>query len=56
MTNVAARLCALAIHGQILVTGDIAVIPGDAYPTRNFGQRRLKNVSAPVEVFEIRRA
>jgi hypothetical protein len=28
----------------------------DAYPARRFGRRRLKNVSALVEVLDIRRA
>ena len=56
VTNVAARVCALATDGRILVTGDIAQMLGDAYPARNIGRRRLKNVSALVEVFEIRRA
>ena len=56
VTNVAARLCALADHGQILVTGTVARMLRDACPARRLGRRRLRNVSAPVEVFEIRRA
>lgn len=56
VTNVAARVCALATDGRILVTGDIAQMLGDVYPARSCGRRRLKNVSAPIEVLEIRRA
>lgn len=56
VTNVAARLCALAAEGQILVTGSVAQMLNDTYPARRLGRRRLKNVSAPVEVFEIRHA
>ena len=56
VTNVAARLCALATQGQILVTGAVARTLNDAYPARRLGRRRLKNLSVPVEVFEIRRA
>lgn len=53
VTNVAARLCALADHGQILATGTVARILRDACPARRLGRKRLKNVSAPVEVFEV---
>lgn len=53
VTNVAARLCALAIHGQILVSADVAKMFGSTLRTRRLGQRKLKNVSAAVEVFEI---
>ena len=56
VTNVAARVCALATDGRILVTGDIAQMLGDAYPARSCGRRNLKNVSAPIEVLDIRRA
>ena len=53
VTNVAARLCALADHGQILATGAVARMLRQAFEFRRLGRRRLKNVSAPVEVFEI---
>ncbi len=56
VTNVAARICALATGGQILVTGNVTRVLGGAYPARSFGQHKLKNVSVPVEVFEIHRA
>lgn len=53
VTNIAARLCALATEGQILITGDVARMLNGAYPARRLGRRRLKNVSTPVEVFAI---
>jgi len=53
VTNVAARLCALADHGQILATGAVARMLRETVAFRRLGRRRLKNVSEPVEVFEI---
>lgn len=53
VTNVAARLCALARRGQILVPKELARISPAARRARRLGRRPLKNVSAPVEVFEI---
>ncbi|MFQ5893530.1 MAG: adenylate/guanylate cyclase domain-containing protein [Nitrospinota bacterium] len=53
VTNVAARLCALASGGQTLVAGGVARMVGGAYRARRLGRRKLKNVTAPVEVFEI---
>lgn len=53
VTNIAARLCALATEGQILSTGNVARMLNGIHPARRLGLRRLKNVSAPVEVFEI---
>jgi len=54
ITNIAARLCALASHGQILAPAHVSRMLPDKYPARRLGQRRVKNVSAPVDVFEIR--
>lgn len=53
VTNIAARLCALADHGQILITGRIAELVTGRYAVRRLGPRRLKNVSGAVEVFEV---
>jgi len=53
VTNIAARLCALADHGQILVTGAVARMLRESFAFRRLGRRRLKNVSVPVEVFEL---
>jgi len=53
VTNIAARLCALATQGQILVSGELAKeVPG-MYALRALGPRTLKNVSGAVEVFEV---
>ncbi len=52
VTNVAARLCALANRGQILVTGAVARTLRGRFAFERLGRRTLKNVSAPVEVFE----
>lgn len=51
--NIAARLCALATAGQILLTRDVARMLNGAHAVRRLGARRLKNVSAPVDVFEL---
>lgn len=53
VTNVAARLCDLATSGRILVPGELARMLRGACRVRRLGRRKLKNVSAPVEVFEI---
>lgn len=55
VTNVAARLCALASRGRILVPGEAARLLRGKCRVRCRGLRRLKNVSTPVEVFEILR-
>jgi class 3 adenylate cyclase/HAMP domain-containing protein len=53
VTNVAARLCAEARRGQILVGPETARrVHGDV-PLRRLGPRQLKNVEAPVDVWEI---
>jgi class 3 adenylate cyclase len=53
VTNVAARLCERATHGRILVSGELVRALHGAHPMRRLGWRRLRNVSAPVEVFEV---
>jgi class 3 adenylate cyclase len=53
VTNIAARLCALAAHGQVLVPAEVARIAHGEYRARRLGSRKLKNVDTPVEVFEI---
>lgn len=53
VTNIAARLSALATRGQILATRSLVdVLPPD-YSWRPLGPQRLENVSAPVEVVEL---
>lgn len=52
VTNVAARLCALASGGKILTTRETAAhLPAGCH--RPFGVHTLKNVARPVEVVEV---
>jgi len=53
VTNVAARLCALATRGQILATKATADLLPDGCECRSLGPHQLKNVTGPVEVVEI---
>lgn len=53
VTNIAARLCALATRGQILISERMAKSVQGSYQLRALGPRTLKNVSRPIEVFEI---
>ena len=54
VTNVAARLCALARHGQILTTRATSDLLPPGCACRPLGPQSLKNVANPVEVIEIR--
>jgi len=54
VTNVAARLSALARHGQILTTRATADLLPPGYACRSLGPQSLKNVMSPIEVVEIR--
>ena len=52
VTNIAARLCALANGGQALTTKAVAdLVPGRC-DFRRLGPQHLKNVARPVEVVE----
>jgi adenylate cyclase len=53
--NIAARVAAHARGGQILCTGEVAAAIGDVSDMRcvTVGTVRFKNVSEPVEVFEV---
>ncbi len=53
VTNVAARLCALARGGQILTTKATAELLRGGCHCRSLGVHALKNVTRPVEVVEI---
>jgi class 3 adenylate cyclase len=53
VTNVAARLSALASGGQILTTRATADLLGRSTEWRSVGARPLKNVTGPVEVVEV---
>lgn len=57
VTNVAARLCALATGGSILVSADVAQhLKEAAYALEPLGPQMLKNVSRPVLTFRLREA
>ncbi|MDZ7267647.1 MAG: adenylate/guanylate cyclase domain-containing protein [candidate division KSB1 bacterium] len=53
VSNIAARLCALATNGGILVSDAVAEIIKTRYALHPLGQQKLKNVSQPVFVFKI---
>lgn len=53
VTNVAARLAALARGGQILTTRETAAVLAHACSCRSLGPHTLKNVARVVEVVEI---
>ena len=52
-TNLASRLGALAQGGRILIGPETRRRLGDRFPVRSLGRKRLKNLSSPVEVFEV---
>ena len=56
VTNVAARLAALARGGQILTTRETAAVLATACGCRSLGPHALKNVTRPVEVVEVTNA
>jgi DNA-binding response OmpR family regulator len=51
--NLAARLAALAEPGQILLTAGAVKRLRGRYPVESLGQRALKNIVVPVEIFSI---
>ena len=53
VTNTAARLCAEALDGQILVTRRVITSLQGAVPHQPMGALALKGLSRPIEVFEI---
>lgn len=52
VTNVAARLCALANGEQTLTTKAVADLVPGRYDFRRLGPQHLKNVARPVEIVE----
>lgn len=50
VTNIAARLCALANGGRALTTKAVADLLPDRFDYRMLGLQRLKNVAGPVDV------
>jgi class 3 adenylate cyclase/HAMP domain-containing protein len=53
VTNLAARFCNAAQHGQILIGPETARRVRSAFPVRSLGPLTLKNVASPVEVWEL---
>jgi len=54
VTNIAARLCALATGGELLVSADLAShIDNETYALEPLGAQQLKNVSRPVLTFRL---
>lgn len=51
--NLAARVMALGDGGQVLVSGEVAELAGDAVPMVEHGAFALKNIAKPVPVREI---
>jgi adenylate cyclase len=51
--NLAARLCAEAKDGQILITGRVAAVAERAFPLENLGSLTLKGLSQPVSTFNV---
>ncbi len=53
VTNVAARIGSLAKHGEILIGEATARLIEDSFPLESVGKRELKNVSMPLEIFQV---
>ena len=53
VTNVAARLCAAARAGQVLVSPRVHSALGDRYDTRSLGAVELRGIARPIEVHEV---
>lgn len=53
VTNVAARLCALAQDGTMLLSDVAATLLAEAYIIRPLGAHHLKNIERPVQVYRL---
>jgi predicted ATPase/class 3 adenylate cyclase len=53
VTNIAARLGAFATGGMIVISESTAMRVGDTFPLESLGTHALKNVSAPVALFQV---
>ena len=51
--NLAARLCAEAKDGQILISGRVAAAVDNAVPLEDLGSLALKGLSQPVSAFNV---
>ena len=54
VTNLAARLCEQAAHGQVLVSGRVAGVVNDQWPMDFIGDLSLKGFHKPAPVYELR--
>ncbi|MFC1491411.1 adenylate/guanylate cyclase domain-containing protein [Nitrospinota bacterium] len=53
VTNVAARLCAQAIGGEVLLGPEAAARLDNEFPLEPLGERQFKNVAEPVSIFRL---
>jgi class 3 adenylate cyclase len=53
ITNLAARLAALAKPGDILLGPETAQRVGERYPLQRLAPEQLKNIATPVEVYRL---
>jgi CheY-like chemotaxis protein/class 3 adenylate cyclase len=54
--NLAARLATLAVSGQILLTAGAVERLQERYTVESLGQKELKNIAGPVEIFSIKKS
>ncbi len=53
VTNLSARLCAMAADGEVLVSGEVLVTVGDA-DAEDRGEQSIRGLGEPVPVFNVR--
>ena len=53
VTNLAARLCADAQHGQILISDRVLLLVKGDFTTESMGERTFKGVQKPVAVSQV---
>ncbi|MGQ0586429.1 MAG: adenylate/guanylate cyclase domain-containing protein [Gammaproteobacteria bacterium] len=53
VTNLAARLCGRAAHGEILVSAAVRAKVGEAVVARDLGEQEIKGLPGPVPVFSL---
>ena len=53
VTNLSARLCAMAADGEVLVSGEVLATVGDA-DAEDRGEQSIRGLGEPVPVFNVR--
>jgi class 3 adenylate cyclase len=53
VTNLAARLCGRAAHGEVLVSAPVRAKVGASVPARDLGAQEIKGLPEPVPVFSL---